>query len=121
MAITDEQFAKLPQYAKLEISRLREQNERLKLRNEWLEDENRLKVESSNTIISDGVNSGTAIPDYSEIEFVLDDPDRKNWRSRISVRLSRDRKSINIHGDDAIVVWPDVSNGIRVFLRNVRD
>lgn len=110
----DQQFEKLPAYAKREIERLREQVERLRAKNDWLEDENRHKVAKSNTWLSEGLNENTALPPYSNVEFQLA-KDSKHMRSTVTVRLNRENV-LEIMGGDSIVVYPKSSNYVCVKL-----
>ena len=113
----DAKFEKLPVYVKDEIRSLRQEISGLKLRNEWLENENRIKVDASNTIVSEGLHDQTALPNFSNVEFHLKSP-TKRWKSAITVRVSRDGQRVEIMGTDALVINPKVSNHIDLSLQD---
>ena len=108
---------KLPVYGRSEIARLQAEVNRLQARNEWLENENRVKVDASNTILSEGLDSDTALTPHSNIEFHIKSP-TKRWKSCISVRVSRDGERVEIMGTDSLVIHPKVSNHIDLTLRD---
>jgi hypothetical protein len=118
--MTPEQLAKLPRFAQTEIAKLRQQVERLQIKNDWLEDENRVKVESSNTVVTEGMNDDTALPSFSRVEFHIKEGEGrpKRWKSSVTVHVNDDGKSVEVRGSDAIVIMPDGANTFRVVLRD---
>lgn len=115
--LDQDKLNKLPQYAKNEILALREQVERLEAEVRWLRDENRVKVEASNTVVSEGIHDNTALPPHSNVEFHLNNPNGK-WKTAITVRVSRDGNYVEVMGSDSIVIRPESSNFVRVMLRD---
>jgi hypothetical protein len=116
--LDQDKFEKLPKYARDEINRLRIQVEGLEAKNAWLEDENRHKVDASNTVLAEGLNDNTALPPFAHIDFYIKDPTAaKRWKSALTVRLSRDEQSIHVSGTDGIVVSPQASNVVHISLK----
>lgn len=115
--LDQDKFDKLPKYARDEINRLRVEADGLRAKNTWLEDENRVKVEASNTIVSEGIHDNTALPPHSNVEFHLKNPNGK-WKAAITVRVSRDGNYVEVMGSDSIVIRPESSNFVRIMLRD---
>lgn len=114
--MTPEQYDKLPKHVQVEITKLRMQVETLTARNQWLEDENRLKVKESNTVIVNGITDYTAIQPFSQVEFRFPD-DERHWRTSITARLRRDGGGLEIMGTRAIIISPQASNVAVVTVR----
>lgn len=108
--LDQDKLNKLPQYAKNEILALREKVEKLEAEVKWLRDENRVKVEASNTIVAEGIDDNTALPPFSNIEFHLPNASSRRWKSAITVRVSRDGTTIDVMGTDALAIIPKVTN-----------
>jgi len=117
--LDQDKLDKLPKYARDEIARLRDQVATLEVKNNWLEDENRHKVEASNTVLAEGLHDNTALPPFCHIDFFITDgtADRR-WKSAITVRLNRDGQSIHVSGTDSLLVSPQASNVVNISLRD---
>ena len=120
MKMTPEQFQKLPKFAQAELSMLQEKSDRLEAEVAWLRDENRVKVASSNTVVAEGANSNTPLPNFSNIEFFLKQQEGKDprWRSSITVRLRLDGSGIEINATDTISIDPSAGNHVFIKLRD---
>lgn len=116
-AMIPEQFAKLPKFAQIELSLLREKVGRLEAEVEWLRDENRVKVEASNTVVTEGIHNDTALTPFSSVEFQMDD-DSKHWKNSVTVRVNRDGKSVEVQGSGPLLIAPHVSNHFTLTLRD---
>lgn len=116
--LDQDKLDKLPAYARNEINRLREEVGKLTAKNAWLESENRLKVEKSNTIVTEGLGHDTAIPSHSNVEFHLKNLEGRRWKAAITVKVSRDGDFVEIMGSDSISIKPESSNFIRISLRD---
>ena len=116
--LDQDKLEKLPKYARDEIRRLQIQVDELQAKNAWLEDENRHKVDASNTVLAEGLNDNTALPPFAHIDFYIKDPTAaKRWKSAITVRMSRDERSIHVSGTDGILVSPQASNVVHISLK----
>lgn len=116
--MSPEQFDRLPKFVQAELSLLREKVSRLEADVAWLRDENRVKVEASNTVVTEGLHNDTALIPFSNVEFRFKDEAKKHWKAAVTVRMSRDEKSIEIHGTDQLGIAPVVSNHLRIWLRD---
>lgn len=114
-----EQLDKLPTYVKNHILMQAQTIKNLQAEVEWRKNEDRIKVEASNTVVVEGIEHETAIKPFSEVEFrFTNDPDHKRRKPSVSVRLDRDGKSVQVMGSDALIIAPQVSNVIHICLKD---
>lgn len=117
--ITQAQMLKLPAYLRNHILDQNREIENLRAEVAWRKDEDRIKVDASNTVVVEGIEHHTPIIPFSEVEFRLEDSEGVWLKPAISARLRRDGKTLEIMGcsGNALAITPQASNVIHVTLR----